>query len=49
MNLRKSLPMAWLAAGCVYGQMLDPAKLLKEPTDTWPTYNGDYSGRRSAL
>jgi alcohol dehydrogenase (cytochrome c) len=28
------------------GQMLDPAKLLKQPTDTWPTYNGDYSGRR---
>jgi acido-empty-quinoprotein group A len=27
-------------------QMLDPAKLLKLPTDTWPTYNGDYSGRR---
>jgi len=28
-------------------QALDPHKLLqKEPTDTWPTYNGDYSGRR---
>ena len=27
--------------------MLDPQKLLeKAPTDTWPTYNGDYSGRR---
>ncbi|HXS97336.1 MAG TPA: acido-empty-quinoprotein group A [Candidatus Limnocylindrales bacterium] len=25
---------------------LDPAALLKLPTDTWPTYNGDYSGRR---
>ncbi|RXH54646.1 acido-empty-quinoprotein group A [Granulicella sibirica] len=25
---------------------LDPAKLLQQPTDTWPTYNGDYSGRR---
>ena len=24
----------------------DPAKLLKQPTDTWPTYNGDYSGER---
>jgi acido-empty-quinoprotein group A len=23
-----------------------PAKLLAPPTDTWPTYNGDYSGRR---
>jgi acido-empty-quinoprotein group A len=27
-------------------QSLDPAQLLKLPTDTWPTYNGDYSGRR---
>ena len=25
---------------------LDPAKLLKPATDSWPTYNGDYSGRR---
>jgi len=22
-------------------QGLDPAALLKPPTDTWPTYNGD--------
>jgi alcohol dehydrogenase (cytochrome c) len=27
-------------------QGLDPAKLLQQPTDTWPTYHGDYSGRR---
>ncbi|MGB2592184.1 MAG: acido-empty-quinoprotein group A [Candidatus Acidiferrum sp.] len=27
-------------------QGLDPAALLKPPTDTWPTYNGDYSGKR---
>ena len=27
-------------------QGLDPALLLKPATDTWPTYNGDYSGRR---
>lgn len=27
-------------------QGLDPAKLLQPPTDTWPTFNGDYSGRR---
>jgi alcohol dehydrogenase (cytochrome c) len=32
---------AWSA-----GQALDPKSLLKPPTDTWPTYNGDYSGRR---
>jgi alcohol dehydrogenase (cytochrome c) len=31
---------------CAAAQGLDPAALLKPPTDTWPTYNGDYSGRR---
>ena len=31
-------------------QGLDPAALLKQPSNTWPTFNGDYSGRRfSAL
>src|SRR5215469_12351113 len=25
---------------------LSPAKLGAPPTDTWPTYHGDYSGRR---
>ena len=25
---------------------LDPAALLKPATNTWPTFNGDYSGRR---
>ena len=29
---------------------LDPSALLKPPADAWPTYNGDYTGRRySAL
>jgi acido-empty-quinoprotein group A len=27
-------------------QELDPAALLKPATDTWPTYNGEYSGAR---
>src|SRR6476469_1416960 len=27
-------------------QMLNPALLTKPATDSWPTYNGDYSGRR---
>ena len=34
--------LPWLSAA----QLLDPHKLLQPPTDTWPTYNGDYSGRR---
>jgi len=28
------------------GQRLDPELLNRPPTDAWPTYNGDYSGRR---
>src|SRR5690242_11493037 len=28
------------------GQGLNPAALKKQPPDSWPTYNGDYSGRR---
>jgi len=35
-----------LGASIVSAQALDPAALLKAPTDTWPTYNGDYSGKR---
>jgi alcohol dehydrogenase (cytochrome c) len=35
-----------LAAGSMHAQGLDPQKLLTPPVDTWPTYNGDYSGRR---
>src|SRR5437764_180942 len=32
------------------GRGVDPAELLKPLKDSWPTYNGDYSGRRySAL
>ena len=27
-------------------QMLDPSLLLKPATNSWPTFNGDYSGRR---
>jgi acido-empty-quinoprotein group A len=29
-----------------FAQELDPAALLKPATDTWPTYNGEYSGAR---
>ena len=36
----------WLHPSLASAQDLDPAALLKPPTDTWPTYNGDYSGRR---
>jgi alcohol dehydrogenase (cytochrome c) len=36
-----------LALGvAVAAQGVDPAMLLKPPVDSWPTYHGDYSGRR---
>ena len=35
-----------LTAPFAAAQGLDPAALLKPATNTWPTYNGDYSGRR---
>ena len=39
-----------LAGSVVLAQPLDPATLLNPPADSWPTYHGDYSGRRhSAL
>jgi len=45
--LLASLGAVLLGAVAVAGQEgLDPAKLLNPGTDSWPTYNGDYSGRR---
>src|SRR5215813_13697891 len=44
MNFRHFLFLAIPAA--LAAQELTPAKLLEQPTDAWPTYNGDYSGRR---
>src|SRR5258708_35824481 len=44
MNLRALGLLCTSLALC--GQPLDPAKLLQQPTDAWPTFNGDYSGRR---
>src|SRR5580693_3888697 len=39
--------IAFALVGCsLWAQSLDPALLLKPPTDSWPTYHGDYSGRR---
>jgi acido-empty-quinoprotein group A len=38
-----------LAAGAAAADLprgLDPVLLTKPPTDSWPTYHGDYSGRR---
>jgi alcohol dehydrogenase (cytochrome c) len=40
------LSLGLLLTARVSAQELDPGKLLKPPTDTWPTFNGDYTGRR---
>src|SRR5215472_16127803 len=46
-----TLIIVLLLSPALYGQSrLDPAKPQQPPTDSWPTYHGDYSGRRySAL
>jgi alcohol dehydrogenase (cytochrome c) len=36
-----------ILSATMFGQgALDNTKLLRPPTDSWPTYHGDYSGRR---
>ena len=44
----RSLAIWTLVGGAflVRAQQLDPASILKPPADSWPTYNGDYSGKR---
>src|ERR1017187_6785465 len=47
--MKKVPATIWLAllfAAWSSGQGLDPTKILKPPTDTWPTFNGDYTGQR---
>jgi acido-empty-quinoprotein group A len=48
MNQRRLLALASLSlfAAGLAAQGLDPKKLGQPPTDSWPTYNGDYTGRR---
>ena len=44
--MNRLLASILLALPALAADGLDPAALLRPPTDTWPTYNGDYSGRR---
>src|SRR3954468_10736315 len=46
MNTPRFLFYLLFGSALAFGQALNPATLLKQPTDAWPTYNGDYSGRR---
>jgi alcohol dehydrogenase (cytochrome c) len=43
----RTVLLSALFSGALFAQgALDPAKLLQPPTDSWPLYHGDYSGRR---
>jgi len=41
-----AIPPATAPAPAVEPVLLNPALLMQPPTTSWPTYNGDYSGRR---
>jgi alcohol dehydrogenase (cytochrome c) len=48
-ELCATIALVLLSAAAVAPQSgpgLDPARLVNPGTDSWPTYNGDYSGRR---
>ena len=38
--------LTFLASGRLLAQGLDPATIANPPADSWPTYHGDYSGKR---
>lgn len=44
--MTRALLLAILTTLSFAGDGLDPKALLKPPADSWPTYNGDYTGRR---
>lgn len=46
MNARALIAAALALAAPALADPLDPAKLGAPPTDAWPTFHGDYSGRR---
>src|SRR4051794_29438884 len=51
-STRRKILLAILLAllpACLLAQLLDPAAFRKLPTDTWPTFNGDYSGQRYSI
>jgi len=46
MRLSIGMGLLLLISAIALAQGVDPAMLLKPPSDTWPTYHGDYSGQR---
>jgi alcohol dehydrogenase (cytochrome c) len=47
--LKRILAAVPLLTGMLPGQLLDPALLTKPLSESWPTYSGDYSGKRYSL
>src|SRR5271167_4904113 len=43
---RTLIALLLLVPAFAAGQTLDPALLMKPLGDSWPTYSGDYSGKR---
>ena len=41
-----TLAVMFLCCGHAVSQGLDPATIVNPPADSWPSYHGDYSGRR---
>lgn len=46
MRISFLLVLGLLVSIATFGQSLDPGEILKPLGAAWPTYNGDYSGRR---
>jgi len=44
--IRFALAVGLAALGFAADDGLDPKAIAKPPAGTWPTYNGDYSGKR---
>jgi alcohol dehydrogenase (cytochrome c) len=47
MRILRQISLVMVLSLSLYGQgTLDPSRLLQPSADSWPMYNGDYSGRR---
>ena len=46
MRAKLLVPVFPVLCAIALGQGLNPSTLLNPPPNAWPTYNGDYSGRR---
>ena len=44
--MTKAFAIFFLTSALAAAQGLDSAALLKPLSDSWPTYSGDYSGKR---